>query len=116
MVDDDTTVRRVVRTVLESAGYDVVEADEGQAALDRLDTGGSLVAAVVDVMMPGIDGVELCQRIDTDTIRVLMLTAVDDEPTREACRAAGARHFLTKPFSSIELLDAVEALADGHDG
>jgi DNA-binding response OmpR family regulator len=66
---------------------------------------------VLDVMMPGIDGIEVCRRIDHSRLRVIMLSARDDADTRDRALAAGADAYLTKPFSAIELLDSLEALA-----
>ena len=110
VVDDDEMIRRLVRTVLEADDWKVVEACDGQEAFERLeDTNPSVV--VLDVMMPGMDGVEVCRKIDHDTVKVIMLTARDDPALEQACREAGADAFLTKPFSSITLLDLIEELA-----
>ncbi len=113
VVDDDAAIRRVVRTVLEADEFDVVEAADGPAALLLLDAimGRGPDAVVLDVMMPGIDGIEVCRRIDHGRMRVLMLSARDDADTMARARAAGADGYLTKPFSAVELLDALEALA-----
>jgi two-component system alkaline phosphatase synthesis response regulator PhoP len=112
VVDDDDAIRGVVRSVLEADGFDVVEAADGPAALLLLDSingrGPDLV--VLDVMMPGIDGVEVCRRIDHDQVKVVMLSARDDSDTRDRAKAAGCDAYLTKPFSAIELLDALEEL------
>ncbi|MDQ2725538.1 MAG: response regulator, partial [Actinomycetota bacterium] len=62
------------------------------------------------IMMPGIDGVEVCRRVDHSVVKVLVLTARDDPRLEEECREAGANAFLTKPFSSIDLLDKVVEL------
>lgn len=113
VVDDDSTIRRVVRTVLESAGYAVDEAVDGAEALKLVHGGERPRVVVLDVMMPGLDGVEVCRQIDTSATAVLMLTAADTNVTREKCEEAGARAFLTKPFSSIELLDVVEGMVQG---
>jgi two-component system alkaline phosphatase synthesis response regulator PhoP len=113
VVDDDPAIRRVVRTVLEADGFEVVEAADGPAALLLLDAimGKGPDAVVLDIMMPGIDGIEVCRRIDHDKIKVVMLSARDDAETRDRAAAAGADAYITKPFSAIELLDAVEKLA-----
>ncbi len=110
VVDDDPAIRRVVRTVLEADGFEVVEAADGPAALLLLDAimGRGPDTVVLDIMMPGIDGVEVCRRIDHSKIKVVMLSARDDADTRSRAAAAGADAYLTKPFSAIELLDAVE--------
>lgn len=113
VVDDDEAIRRVVRTVLEADGFEVVEAADGPAALLLIDAimGKGPDAVVLDIMMPGIDGIEVCRRIDHDKTKVIMLSARDDADTRERAAAAGADAYLTKPFSAIELLDVVEKLA-----
>jgi two-component system alkaline phosphatase synthesis response regulator PhoP len=110
VVDDDAAIRRVVRTVLEADGFEVVEAADGPAALLLLDAimGRGPDAVILDIMMPGIDGIEVCRRIDHEKIKVVMLSARDDAETRTQAAAAGAEVYLTKPFSAIELLDAVE--------
>ena len=112
VVDDDSAIRRVVRTVLEADNFDVVEAADGPAALLLLEAinGRGPEAVVLDIMMPGIDGIEVCRRIDHDRVKVVMLSARDDADTRERAEKAGADAYLTKPFSAIELLDAVEKL------
>jgi DNA-binding response OmpR family regulator len=112
VVDDDGAIRRVVRAVLEADGFAVDEAADGESALAHMEqaNGNGPSIVVLDIMMPGIDGVEVCRRLDHDTVRVLMLTAKDDDVSQEASLAAGADRYLTKPFSPIELLDAIEAL------
>jgi two-component system alkaline phosphatase synthesis response regulator PhoP len=107
----------IVRSVLEADGYQVAEAADGPAALSLMHSiggprGPQLV--VLDVMMPGIDGIEVCRKIPHDRMKVLMLTARDDADTRAAAEEAGADRYMTKPFSAVELLDAVrELLAEG---
>ncbi len=131
VVDDDDRVRAVVRAVLEADDFQVAEAVDGMSALQMIesgdDAGGDRLLAdtatpvrpnvlVLDVMMPGMDGIEVCRQIDHRTTKVLMLTAREDLATREASVAAGADAFLAKPFSAIELLDAIERLsADDTD-
>ncbi|MEY2454528.1 MAG: two-component system, OmpR family, response regulator VicR [Acidimicrobiaceae bacterium] len=112
VVDDDSAIRRVVRTVLEADNFEVVEAADGPAALLLLDAinGRGPEAVVLDIMMPGIDGIEVCRRIDHERVKVIMLSARDDADTRDRAAKAGADAYLTKPFSAIELLDAVEKL------
>lgn len=111
VVDDDEKVRAVVRAVLEADEFDVVEAPDGDTALAVLADGADAPQVVVlDVMMPGLDGVEVCRRVDHDSTRVIMLTAKDDADTEAASRAAGADTFLAKPFSAVELLDTVAAM------
>ena len=112
VVDDDDMIRRLVRTVLEADDFEVQDASNGERALELLAASEKPTVVVLDVMMPGIDGVEVCRRIDHETVKVIILTARDDPAVEKACREAGADAFLTKPFSSIELLDLVEELLE----
>jgi DNA-binding response OmpR family regulator len=109
VVDDDAVLRRVVRAVLEADGFRVIEAHDGQQGLEMAASEQPSVV-ILDVMMPGLDGVEVCRRLDHKSTRVLMLTALGDVTTEVASLEAGARGYLTKPFSSMELLDRVEEL------
>ena len=118
VVDDDERIRAVVRAVLEADDFDVAEAPDGPSALAlladvdwRSEAGGRPNVLVLDVMMPGMDGIEVCRQIDHATTKVLMLTAREDLATRDASAAAGADAFLAKPFSAVELLDAIERLS-----
>jgi DNA-binding response OmpR family regulator len=110
VVDDDDVIRRVVRTVLEADDFAVIEARDGREALELASQGKASVM-VLDVMMPGLDGVEVCRQVDHGRTKVIILTARDDPDVEEASLAAGADGFLAKPFSSVELLDRVEDLA-----
>ena len=116
VVDDEPQVRKVIRSVLEADGYIVTEASDGHAALMLLSSVGGPRGPhlmVLDVMMPGIDGIEVCRQIDHARTKVLILTARDDAATRTSAEEAGADRYMTKPFSAVELLDAVrELLAD----
>jgi DNA-binding response OmpR family regulator len=109
VVDDDAVLRRVVRAVLEADGFRVIEAHNGEQGLDLAASERPRVV-ILDVMMPGLDGVEVCRRLDHRATKVLMLTALGDVTTEVASLEAGARGYLTKPFSSMELLDRVEEL------
>jgi DNA-binding response OmpR family regulator len=109
VVDDDAVLRRVVRAVLEADGFRVIEAHDGRQGLEMVAAERPRVV-ILDVMMPGLDGVEVCRRLDHKETKVLMLTALGDVTTEVASLEAGARGYLTKPFSSMELLDRVEEL------
>ena len=111
VVDDDDMIRRLLRTVLEADEIEVIEAPDGDAALAAAaDLHPTVI--MLDVMMPGLDGVEVCRRIDHEKAKVVMLTARDDPELEQAATEAGADAFLTKPFSSIELLDLIERLLE----
>jgi DNA-binding response OmpR family regulator len=107
VVDDDALVRRVVRTVLEVNDCTVIEAENGELGLQMIASEHPPVV-VLDMMMPGLDGLEVCRRIDHDSCKVLMLTARTD--VEDESLAAGAVACITKPFSSTDLLDRIEAL------
>ena len=109
VVDDDAVLRRVVRAVLEADGFRVVEAQDGEQGLAMAASERPSVV-ILDVMMPGLDGVEVCRRLDHNATKVLTLTALGDVSTEVASLKAGARGYLTKPFSSVDLLDRVEEL------
>jgi DNA-binding response OmpR family regulator len=109
VVDDDAVLRRVVRAVLEADGFRVLEAPDGEAGL-ALAAAERPGVVILDVMMPGLDGVEVCRRLDRERTKVLMLTALGDVSTEVASLEAGASGYLTKPFSSMDLLDRVEEL------
>jgi DNA-binding response OmpR family regulator len=105
VVDDDPTVSDVVRRYLEHAGYDVTLAADGTSALaehDRIRP--DLV--ILDLMLPGIDGLEVCRRIRqrSDHVPIIMLTALGEEVDRIVGLQLGADDYVTKPFSPRELV------------
>ncbi|WP_020664645.1 response regulator transcription factor [Amycolatopsis benzoatilytica] len=103
VVDDDETVRDVVRRYLETAGFTVDQAGDGAAALARFaEREPDLV--VLDVMMPGLNGLEVCKRLrQTSHVPIVMLTALGEEENRIAGLQLGADDYVTKPFSPKEL-------------
>src|SRR3569623_3587362 len=108
VVDDDLTVREVVVTYLRAAGYDVGEAADGESALAGLrDDPADLV--VLALMLPGIDGLEVCRRIRAkgDDVPVIMLTALGSESARVVGLERGADDYVTKPVSPRELVQRV---------
>jgi len=105
IADDDTVVRDVVRRYLERDGLEVAVARDGNEALRLLGT-QRIDVAVLDVMMPGPDGLALCRSLrqrGDHTIPVILLTALGEEDDRIAGLEAGADDYLTKPFSPREL-------------
>ena len=110
VVDDDETVREVVVSYLRAAGHDVAEADDGQGGLaahqqQRADL------VVLDVMMPGLDGLEVCRRLRlAGDVPVILLTALGSEQDRVLGLETGADDYLTKPFSPRELVLRVESV------
>jgi FixJ family two-component response regulator len=112
VVDDEEVVRATLEAVLEAEGYTVVAVKNAEQALEVLETRQCLMV-ITDVMMPGIDGMELLRRIRVrrPTLPVLVITGFPTvERAVEAVRA-GAMSFITKPFDITEVLDSVERAA-----
>ena len=111
VVDDEPAVREAVERALRLDGHDVLLAADGHEALDTLDARPP-DAVVLDVLMPRVDGLELCRRMRRrgDRTPVLMLTARDTVSDRVAGLDAGADDYLVKPFALEELLARVRAL------
>jgi CheY-like chemotaxis protein len=110
VIDDDRLILEVLETVLDLEEFDVVTAADGQAGLDRLREHRPDVV-VCDVMMPGIDGLEVCRRIKADPgtvdLPVVLLTARDRPEYRAAGEAAGCDAYVIKPFSPLHLIDVI---------
>jgi DNA-binding response OmpR family regulator len=103
VVDDDMTVRDVVRRYLELGGHQVQLAGDGETAL-RLFADNPPDLVVLDLMLPGIDGLEVCRRLrQRSAVPVVMLTALGEEEDRIAGLQLGADDYVTKPFSPREL-------------
>ncbi|MEX5270150.1 response regulator transcription factor [Kocuria sabuli] len=110
VVDDEKALAGMVASYLVRAGYDVAQAHTGPAALEAARTGAPDVV-VLDLGLPGLDGIEVCRRIRTfSECYVLMLTARGDEEDRLAGLATGADDYITKPFSVRELVARVQAV------
>jgi two-component system response regulator MprA len=120
VVDDERAVRESLRRALELEGYRVELAADGEHALTRLQESAPADAVVLDVLMPGIDGLEVCRRLRAagNPVPVLMLTARAEIDSRVAGLDAGADDYLPKPFALAELLARLRALlrrAGGED-
>jgi two-component system, OmpR family, response regulator MprA len=112
VVDDERAVRESLRRALELEGYEIELASDGEEALGRLELEPPVDAAILDVLMPGIDGLEVCRRLraSQNHIPVLMLTARAEVDRRVAGLDAGADDYLPKPFALAELLARLRAL------
>src|SRR5256885_6573157 len=121
VVDDERAVRESLRRALELEGYEIELAADGREALERLEADSQPDVLVLDVLMPGVDGLEVCRRLRRAGSRlpVLMLTARDAVENRVAGLDAGADDYVTKPFALEELLARIRALlrrsTDGAD-
>ncbi len=111
IVDDEQPLRSAIRRALALEGYGVNEAASGEEAISALQTSRA-DAILLDVLMPGIDGLEVCRRLRAagDTTPVLMLTARETVSDRVAGLDAGADDYLVKPFALEELLARLRAL------
>jgi two-component system, OmpR family, response regulator MprA len=113
VVDDERAVRESLRRALELEGYEIELAGDGSEALSTLGRDEPQPDAVIlDVLMPGVDGLEVCRRLRAagNHVPVLMLTARDEVENRVAGLDAGADDYVTKPFALEELLARVRAL------
>ena len=112
VVDDERAVRESLRRALELEGYEIELAEDGAKALERLDADPEPDAMVLDVLMPGVDGLEVSRtlRRKGSKVPILMLTARTQVEDRVEGLDAGADDYLTKPFALEELLARVRAL------
>jgi len=120
IIDDDAFIRRPLEFILREEGFAPVTAVDGEDGLAKLE-GEKPDLIVLDLMMPGLDGFEVCRRVRTDprfsSIPVILLTAKGQESDSERGLAAGATEFMSKPYSPSELLRRVrEILSEGEPG
>lgn len=113
IVDDSASLRQVVRMALSGAGYQVMEAGDGQEALDKLN-GTKVHLVISDVNMPRMDGLTfvktLKQRPEYRFLPVIMLTTEAGQARKDEGRAAGAKAWMVKPFQPAQMLAAVSKL------
>lgn len=111
VVDDEPEIRNILRLLLENAGHEVREAEDGFAAVSAIKDDAGIDLCIMDVMMPVLSGIEATSKIRTfSTVPILFLTAKSLESDKEAAYSGGGDDYLVKPFSSRELLMKVEAL------
>ena len=112
VLEDEANIRSFVVINLKRAGYEAVEAETGEEALAQLRRNPDIKVALLDVMLPDMDGFEVCRRIRaTDTqIGVIMLTARTQEMDKVTGLMTGADDYVTKPFSPAELTARIDAL------
>ena len=110
VVDDEPPLVQVVSSYLTQEGFDVVTATDGPSAVTAA-RDGSPDVIVLDLMLPGIDGMEVCRRVRTfSDAYVIMLTAKTDEVDKLVGLSVGADDYLTKPFSPRELVARIRAM------
>ncbi len=111
IADDEIEIRKVLRLLLENAGYSIIEAQDGAAAVRAVAEDREIDLCIMDMMMPVMNGVEATRKIrEFSTLPVLFLTAKSLESDKEAAYSGGGDDYLVKPFSSRELLFKVDAL------
>jgi len=109
IVDDDPQIRRVLRTTLVVQGYEVADARSGEDALEKVRE-GKYDLILLDMNMEGMDGIETCREIRASSdVAIVMLTVRDTERDKVSALDAGADDYVTKPFSTPELLARVRA-------
>ncbi|MBE6807696.1 MAG: response regulator transcription factor [Ruminococcaceae bacterium] len=110
--EDEDSIRSFVVVNLLRAGYEVIEAGSGEEALEQYDRHPDVAVALLDVMMPGIDGFETCRRLREKNQRmgIMMLTARSADEDKVGGLQSGADDYVTKPFSTAELVARVNAL------
>ena len=112
ILEDEVNIRSFVVINLKRAGYDVIEAGTGEEALEKLRMIPDIGVAILDIMLPDIDGFEVCRRIRASNkqIGVIMLTARTQEMDKVTGLMTGADDYVTKPFSPAELTARIDAL------
>ena len=112
ILEDEVNIRSFVVINLKRAGYDAIEAGTGQEALDKLRDNPDIGVAILDIMLPDIDGFEVCRRIRANNkqIGIIMLTARTQEMDKVTGLMTGADDYVTKPFSPAELTARIDAL------
>lgn len=110
--EDEDAIRDFVVIHLRRSGYDVYDVDSGEKAIAAWKEGRRFDVALLDIMMPGIDGTQVCRflRDESSTIGIIMLSAKSQEMDKVNCLMMGADDYVTKPFSPSELIARVDAI------
>ena len=112
VVEDEASIREMVALNLKMAGWEVVEAPSAERALELMHHGEECDAALLDIMLPGMDGLSLCETIrrENNEIGVIIVSAKGQESDKIRALSIGADDYITKPFSVSELVARLEAL------
>ncbi len=113
IAEDESAIREIIAITLKRAGYDVTEAIDGQNALDiYAEMNGDFDVVLLDIMMPNVDGLEVCKRLrnESSTVGIIMLTAKTQEMDKVSGLLMGADDYITKPFSPSELMARVDSV------
>ncbi len=112
VVEDDSSISESIGLNLELSDYDYLVFDDGLAVVERLKNDHSFDLALLDIMLPGLDGFALMETMQQYNIPVLYLSAKDDEQSRVKGLRIGAEDYIVKPFSMLELLVRMEKILD----
>ena len=113
IAEDESAIREIIGITLRRAGYEVTEACDGQQALDiYAEKNGGFDVVLLDIMMPNVDGLEVCKRLRgvSSTVGIIMLTAKTQEMDKVSGLLMGADDYITKPFSPSELMARVDSV------
>lgn len=113
VVDDERNIRSLLRMYLEQAGYSVIEAEDGETALHIVNSGAPPDLMVLDLMLPGVDGLEVCRQVRAGGLQdlpILMLTARDEDVDKIVGLEIGADDYVTKPFNPREVVARIKAI------
>lgn len=109
VTDDDRDIRNAIKIYLSREGYEVVEADNGRAAIAALE-GGDIQLVLMDIMMPGLDGIAATTKLrERYNVPVILLTAKSEDTDKILGLTVGADDYITKPFNPLELIARVKA-------
>jgi DNA-binding response OmpR family regulator len=109
IVDDDAEIRKVIGIYLENEGYEILKAENGDEAL-KLIAENEVALVLLDIMMPGMNGTEVCMKIREDSIMpIIFLSAKSEDLDKIQGLASGADDYITKPFSAMELIARVKS-------
>ncbi len=113
IAEDESAIREIIGITLRRAGYEVTEACDGQQALDLYEANNrEFDVVLLDIMMPNVDGLEVCKRLRSvsSTVGIIMLTAKTQEMDKVSGLLMGADDYITKPFSTSELMARVDSV------
>lgn len=113
IAEDESAIREIIAITLKRAGYEVTEACDGEQALNiYAEKNGAFDVVLLDIMMPNVDGLEVCKRLrnESSTVGIIMLTAKTQEMDKVSGLLMGADDYITKPFSPSELMARVDSV------
>lgn len=113
IAEDESAIREIIAITLKRTGYDVTEACDGEQALELYhEKDGDFDVVLLDIMMPNLDGLEVCKRLrnESSTVGIIMLTAKTQEMDKVSGLLMGADDYITKPFSPSELMARVDSV------